>query len=140
MFNWLKEILDIKYENRMRNAQLWKEQQMGSFEIEKDKKVCESCETLRQQLEIANYEKSQLLATILHKPEPVKDTEPVAITKPRTIPWHVRRQMLETEDREKARIIRNAPKPDSTVAETISTEDLEKELGVAETTRQAEGQ
>lgn len=149
MFNWLREILEIKYEFRERRNKLWKEQQQGSFEIEKDKKVCESCETLRTQLEIANYEKSQLLSKILQEPPVSKETPttPIMINRPRNVPWRVRQQMLEKEDREKARLIREAPKPSTTVAapsttilpEKESTEDLEKELDVAEQQRESAG-
>jgi hypothetical protein len=140
MFNWLREYLSIRYEFREREIRLKKESAQTNIELDKEEEVCQSCETLRQQLEIANYEKSQILSKLLKEPEKVPDTPPVAVTRPRTIPWHVRRQMLETEDREKAKAMRNAAKPDSEIkpAETISTEELEKELGVAEQQRESE--
>lgn len=101
-------------------------------EEREDSRVCPSCETLRQQLEIANHQNKQLLDRILEKPAPEperKFTTDEKVAVPRTIPWNVRRQMLEAEDREKARLMRNAPKPES-------TEDLEKELKIAATARE----
>lgn len=89
-------------------------------------KHCESCETLRQQLEIANYEKRLLLDRIMEKPAPVVETPPIPISLPKTIPWTVKKQMLEAEDREKAKLLRNAPKPVQTV------EEIEKELGIVD--------
>lgn len=100
-------------------------------EEHEDSKVCQSCETLRQQLEIANHEKKQLMDRILAKPEPESKPEFREVTKPRNVPWPVRRQMLEAEDREKARLMREAPQP-------ISTEDLEKELDIASAAREAQ--
>lgn len=87
---------------------------------------CKSCDTLRAQLDIANYEKKELLNRLL---SPIMETriEGPDITpeslKAKAIPWRMRQQMLEAEDRVRAQAIRNAPKP---------VEDLEKELGVVE--------
>ena len=102
MFNWYREWIQIRKESR----------------------VCESCETLRHQLEVVNFEKKQLLDKLLNpeKPEPVK--EPALIIPPKGIPWAVRKQMLEQEDREKAKLMREAPKP-------VSLEELEKDFGFA---------
>lgn len=128
LLDWYKQWLEIRTEFRHRNT-----------EVVKEEKVCQSCETLRQQLEIANYEKEKLLSKILTTPEKEPDRtvapEPQAV-RPKTIPWRVRQQMLEHEDREKAKLLRNAPKPDSTGK--VSTDDLEKELDIAESNRQAE--
>ncbi len=101
-------------------------------EEREDSMVCESCETLKQQLEIANYEKKQLMDRILEKPALESKPELREVTVPRAVPWPVRRQMLEAEDREKARLMREAPKP-------VSTEDLEKELDIAAKAREAQG-
>jgi hypothetical protein len=51
------------------------------------------------------------------------------ISVPKNIPWNVRRQMLEREDRERAKLMKAAPKPES-------VEDLEKELDLASTQRE----
>ena len=89
---------------------------------------CLSCETLKQQLAIANREKEMLLERILEKPAPIVETNPVPVTIPKTIPWRVRQQMLESESKVKARLMKEAPQPDS-------VEDLEKELDVVEKER-----
>ena len=86
---------------------------------------CESCETLREQLSIANEEKRQLLQSLqsYHKPVaiiPTAQPEPVPIKKG-PIPWKIQREMMEAEDREKARILSTVDK---------SNEELEKELGI----------
>ena len=85
--------------------------------------VCKSCETLKEQLEIVTQEKNRLLDRLLERPAVETSAPPVEITKPHNIPWVVRRQMLEREDRERAKLMREAPKP-------IPTEDLEKELNI----------
>jgi hypothetical protein len=119
MFNWLRELLEIRAEFNERKAQLRHEG-----------KICESCETLKKQLEIANFEKKQLLDRLLEKP-PVEERKeiPISIPRPKTIPWIVKKQILEAEDRERAKLLRNLPKPES-------TEELEKELQDAAKTRE----
>jgi len=87
---------------------------------------CNSCETLRNQLDVVNFEKKQLLDRLLNpiqleKSEPV-EYEPIPN---KNIPWNVRRQMLEAEDREKKRLLDKLPKP-----VVQSTEKLEKELDI----------
>jgi len=93
--------------------------------------ICQSCETLKMMLEQSNYEKKQLLDKLLNPVLPVNPTlveyEPI---QPKNIPWTVRRQMLEAEDRKKAELLRNAPKP--SVEKSASLEVLEKELGISE--------
>src|SRR5881396_624639 len=83
--------------------------------------ICQSCETLRKQLEITNHNNELLMNRLLPKEESV-NKEPVEITRPKTLSWAVRKQMLEREDRERAKLMREASKP--------SVESLEKELGV----------
>jgi len=93
-----------------------------------ESRICSSCETLRHQLEIANHNNELLMNRLLEKPEKESDKPPVEITRPRTLSWNIRKQMLEQEDREKARLMREASTPSS-------TEELEKELGVENGTR-----
>jgi hypothetical protein len=84
--------------------------------------VCQSCEILKSQLERLTFENSQLMNRILEKPTIETTKEPTMVTLPsRNVPWNVRRQMLEQEDREKAKLIREAPN-------AVSTEQLEKDL------------
>lgn len=126
LLDWYEKYLQIKYNSRkLKN------------EVVVEEKVCQSCETLRQQLEFSNYEKTQLLNKLLKEPEPEPKTEAPQVTRPRSIPWHVRRQLLEQEDRVKAQRLRDVAKPDSEVAK-VSTEDLEKDLKVAEQEREGQ--
>lgn len=127
LLDWYERYLEIKYNSRkLKN------------EVVVEEKVCASCETLRQQLEFSNYEKTQLLNKLLKDPAPEpKPAEAPQITRPRNIPWNVRRQLLEQEDRVKAQRLRSVPKPDSEVVKE-STEDLERELKIAEQARESE--
>ena len=127
LLDWYERYLEIKYNSRkLKN------------EVVVEEKVCASCETLRQQLEFSNYEKTQLLNKLLKEPEPEpKQPEAPQITRPRSIPWNVRRQLLEQEDRVKAQRLRSVPKPDSEVT-PVSTEDLEKDLKIAEQEREGQ--
>jgi len=90
-----------------------------------EKARCESCETLKIQLEIANYDKKQMLDTILSFTRPVvteapveREIEPI---RPKTVPWSVRRRMVEAEDRESARLMKQ---------KQAEIEELEKELEI----------
>lgn len=86
---------------------------------------CQTCEVLRLQLDESNRERRELLARLLEKdtPEPVEpvEVEPKAITS-QFVPWRVRQQMLEAEDRHKASLLKNKQKEISA---------LEEELGIA---------
>lgn len=64
--------------------------------------ACKNCEILQGILEQERYEKKQLLEKLLHKddlPVATNNERILEIPKPRNIPWSVRQQMLETEDR-----------------------------------------
>jgi hypothetical protein len=78
---------------------------------------CKTCEALRWQLDAITSEKNELLRHIMHPPEPTENRpapEPIAPRK--NIPWSVRQQMLEAEDRAKARLMKE------------KTDELEKEV------------
>lgn len=96
-----------------------------------DSKICASCETLKLEIERLRLENDKLLNKILEKHTKEKISgqldEPRLPISSGNMPWNVRRQMLEKEDRERAKLIREAPKPRTDVK---SVEDLEKELGV----------
>jgi len=126
MFGWMRELLEIQYEFRERKQRIAEELNAKQY-------VCSTCEVLKVALERANYEKEQLLREVLKKDndEPKPSEAPQPLTKPRHMPWAVRRQMLEAEDRERARLLREAAKPQP-------TEELEKELDVAAREREAE--
>ena len=88
-----------------------------------ENKMCNACEVLREEVSRLRLENDRLLDSIL-KPlveenEEVKNEEYKPIM-PNMVPWRVRKHMLETEDRRKAQLMSEAPKPD------INT--LEKEL------------
>lgn len=93
---------------------------------------CETCDILRIQLAESNAERKDLLHRLLEKdkPEPspiVKEEEPRSI-QPQFVPWRVRQQMLETEDRQRAKLTREK-------AQEI--QELEKELGISPTEKEA---
>ena len=85
---------------------------------------CEVCEVLRTQLDESNRERKELLTRVLNptqsEPLSVKEEEPQPI-RPQVIPWKVRQQMLESEDRKQAQLMRDKKK---------EIEELEKELGI----------
>lgn len=109
----------------------WREYKQIKSQYTEDK-PCESCETLKMQLSIANDDKARLLDRLLQKPEPEAriDTTELKPIIPRHVPFAVRKQMLEAEDRERARLMRDAPK--------ITVDDLEKELDIASTNRESQ--
>lgn len=84
-------------------------------------KVCASCEVLKQELAIAHQNYRELLNRMTERAPEVEATLPPQITRPKFIPWKVKREILEKEDRVKAQAMSNAPKPKS-------TEELEKEI------------
>ena len=89
---------------------------------------CPTCESLRTQLERVQAENARLMNHIINPPQPETPTEAPQMPQPippRTVPWNIRRQMLEAEDREKAKILRR--KEDELESEN---EQLEKEVGV----------
>lgn len=99
---------------------------------DKDSKVCVSCEILKQQLSISNQEKFMLLNKLTHRDDEqvkivVPPSDEMGVKLPRRVPWAVQRQMLEAEDREKAKLINKAPKPKT----DTNVEELEKELDIA---------
>lgn len=109
------------------------------LEIRQDRKDhCKSCDILQEQLVRALDRETRLLA-MMNKPEPTVSRE-VVIPQPiqsKQVPWHIKRQLLEAEDRVKAQTMREAAsaevskKPITEVSE-ISVGELEKELGIGE--------
>jgi hypothetical protein len=97
--------------------------------------ICESCETLKIENARLQRDNDRLLERILEKPETPKEREIAPVPQsvlPKTLPWAVRRQMLEAEDREKARLMTKAAKPDVT-----TTEEMEKVMHEVEVEREA---
>jgi hypothetical protein len=89
---------------------------------------CNTCEALRHQLANSERERRELLARLLEKdqPEPPQtvkeDLEPLKTTN--FVPWRVRQQIMEAEDRKAAALMKDKAKE---IAE------LEKELGIGST-------
>lgn len=128
MFQWVRELLEIRYEFRERKLRLEEEKTQSE-------KICSSCEVLRMALDRANHEKEQLLSKILNPPkeEEVKEAnEPLPI-KSRHIPWRVRQQMLEEEDRVKAKVLQEHQE-NLKEANKASIQKLESKLGIANET------
>lgn len=110
------------------------------LEIRQDRKDhCKSCLILQEQLTNALSRETRLLAAITSKPEPqvIKETAaPEPINTGKTIPWHIKRQLLEAEDRAKALALRDLANTGGTTAKPtemnteISVDELEKELGI----------
>ncbi len=86
--------------------------------------ICPSCEVLKESLAIERQFNKVLFEKLLDpkipEKEPVSIEEPQAIT-PQFIPWRVRQQMLEAEDRKKAEL---------TKAKEKEINELEKQLGI----------
>lgn len=108
-------------------------------DIAEDSKVCKSCETLTHQLEIANFEKKQLLQAVLDNQKPVPEQTNLAATRQpasikNNISWAVRKQMLEAEDRKAASLRNEANKNivDKLATDNSEIEELERSLGVGE--------
>lgn len=75
-------------------------------------------------LDESNQERRELLHRLIDvKPEPpsVSETEKQVPIQPQFIPWRVRQQMLEQEDRKKAQLMKDKKE---------EIEQLEKDLGV----------
>lgn len=79
------------------------------IERREKRRECTSCETLREQLFIANNEKQKLLEQLIEINNPKaavqeeKEFEPI---QPRIVPWHIKRRMLEAESRKEAELLK----------------------------------
>ncbi len=92
------------------------------FELEPE--PCESCETLKEQLNIANHEKKEMLETILGFTKPVMEEKPIDVRtiqpiQPKAATWRIKQQALEENDRITAEQNRQRQK---------AIDELEKEL------------
>ena len=116
LLDYLKEFIEVSLDRYRKTA------------------VCESCETLKNQIEVIGYEKRKLIEQIIEitKPQvaqPIEREEP-KILQPRTMPWRARQQILEQEDRANARAMREQQEHAQRVKD-IKPEDndaLEKEV------------
>lgn len=107
-----------------------------------ESRVCESCETMKLELARVHELNNRLLDNLTRKPEEPEAPQPTEFKPiiPKSTPWNVRRQMLEAEDRAKARIERERSKESAVnipqiqvVSEPrsrLGLSELEEELGV----------
>lgn len=99
----------------------------------RDFEVCQSCETLKQQLEYERSEKKQLTETLLAIVHPKVIEQPIVELSPiqqSAGTFARRRAVLEAKDREEARILNEAKylgKPDDKLKDINK---LETELGI----------
>ena len=110
MFNWLRELYEIRDMRRERDL------------------YCASCEVLKVELAAERREKEKLLAHILHpatEAAPIQNEEKEPI-RPQHVPWRVKQQELETRDREEAQRIMNQFRN----RKPVDTEKLEKEMNI----------
>ncbi len=104
-----------------------KMQELEQKEIDREfSSICQSCESLKSQLVVANNLNLKLVNNLSkpEEPEPVVENKNRQVIQTRHIPWQVKKQMLETESKQKAKALANAAKPDSV------TEKLETQLGI----------
>lgn len=93
----------------------------------RDSKVNDVAESLRMENARLTEMIDKLLDRLLEKPvEPIQEVKEPTKIKPTHIPWRVRQQMLEEQDRATARLLKEAPKPDPEITK------LEVELGVSD--------
>lgn len=97
-------------------------------EEKKENRICAPCED--KKLEMARMQEmiDKFLDRLLEKPEVIVGTTPTNISKPVFVPWRVRQQMLQEQDKATAKLMREAPKPDPKVEADIKA--LEVDLGV----------
>jgi len=91
------------------------------FERASMEKECRNCDTLRQMLEAERFEKSKLLEKITYKEPPQPVIQNFVPAEPKVNPFRIRKQQLEEQDREQARIL-------AARAASQSTEKLEETL------------
>lgn len=91
---------------------------------------CKSCETLRMQLDTVNRINKELIDHLFPmKPESDELGSVPEMIKPKLIPWKVKQQMLESEDRRKAILMRQA-ESNNKIPDKKEIEELEKEIGI----------
>jgi len=110
MFGWLRELYEIRREN-------------------KDAKVCQSCDVLKVELSAERREKQMLLQHVLYpkteesvrvegNPEPIR---------PKHVPWRVKQQELEAQDKiQAARIMQEFKNRVAPAEKIMGVEDGEK--------------
>ena len=121
LLDWYREWIEIRNEQAAKLREL---------------KYCESCETLKLQLSISNEDRERLLDVLIKKPDGDNAKPQIDISQFKPLPtqhlgWAAKRQMLEAEDRAKARAIRDNKELASVSNKPMSVEEIEKEIGVS---------
>lgn len=96
---------------------------------QREKKICQSCETLKSELATVRFQNDQLMKSILdivHPPIPEVTAKQEPDFKPLTSSWRVKKQMLEENDRRAAEVLK--AKRNEIYESSKSTQELEKEL------------
>ncbi len=110
LLDWYRQWVEIRRENNREN---------------------ELIETLKHELEMLRHERDTLLGhTLRGNQQEIKTSQEVTEFKPipaRNMPWAVRRQILEENDRAKAKLLNS--KMAVTTTET-TVDDLEQELNI----------
>lgn len=100
---------------------------------------CPTCEVLKEQLSIERQFNKTLFTKLLEKdkPElpPLPENDEIKPIIPQYVPWRVRQQMLETEDRKTAELKRKKKDEIDALEKElgIAGKQIEKELGVSGT-------
>ena len=140
-------VLRLTYLERRNNIRrneidILREAKEVELETIEEQLVCQTCEVLKMELARAHDQNQRLIEIITAKPEPetkisIENLKPILPT--RHMPFHVRRQMLEQEDRAKARVIQAQKEAlkENVVDESL-TSKLEQELDIVATEREAE--
>lgn len=121
MFNWLRELLDIRYDYALKKQNL----RAGNVEVVKEEKICESCRTLRLQLAQANDREQYLLHRFLEPTPQQEKTSEEVVRKPVGKPLMLastRRALLEQQSKMEARALAENKVPKQT------TEELEAQI------------
>lgn len=117
MIKWLHELFNP-------HCQHCADERREQREILREQNACSSCETLASENARLVRENERLLEILL-MPKEIPAVKPVEELKPVKvgggyIPIGVRRQMLENESRHAARLMREAPKPDTTQTDKLN--------------------
>jgi hypothetical protein len=82
------------------------------LQLKQDYKICQTCDYLKNQLEIERQFNKVLMDKLTNKPEETIKTpeRPEPIVKPSFIPWRTRRQLLEAEDKRAAQVMQDKEK------------------------------
>ena len=113
LLDWYRQWKEIRRENNREN---------------------ELIETLKHEIEMLRLERDRLLSRILNVNQETAKSVDTTEFKPiptSRMPWAVQRQMLEREDRAKAKLLRNK----EIEGKDIKIDELEKEMDIVEKER-----